>query len=160
MIEDCQVSGWKNVSQGAIWAACGGPVTISDCVFTNPPSADPPVNLANFAYLTLRVVSSQNRSVGTKGVFRRGANSSITEITGRKQKPALTSARQSFFQETDTYLAPTGKVFDARVDSAPSGTAMPTIPRRFSDASMPRRTPGVALWRISPPAPIRSRKPW
>ena len=97
---------------------------------------------------------------GNKRVFRRGANSSITEITGRKQKPALTSARQSFFQETDTYLAPTGKVFDARVDFGASGTAMPTIPRRFSDASMPRRTPGVALWRISPPAPIRSRKPW
>ena len=49
-------------------------------------------------------------------MFRRGANSRITEITGRKQQPALTSARQSFFQDTDTYLVPTGKVFDARVD--------------------------------------------
>lgn len=116
VIEDCQVSGWKNASAGAIWAACGGPVTISDCVFTNPPSAAPPVNLANWDLITLRVLSSQNSSAGTRGVFRRGVSSSITDITGRKRKPVLTSARQSFFQQTDTYVAPTGKVFDARVD--------------------------------------------
>jgi len=117
-VQDCRVQGWTD-PDGAIVANDAGTILIYDTVFTQPPSTNPPIKLANAIpdYKILLTVSC-NSSPETKGLVDPGPNSSIVEIPAGKRKGLLTSANQSFFREK---VELPGKVFDAKRDFAAKG---------------------------------------
>ena len=117
-VQDCRVQGWTDPG-GAIVANNAGTMLVYDTVFTQPPSTNPPIKLANAIpdYKILLTVSC-NSSPETKTMVDPGPNSSIVEIPAGKRKGLLTSANQSFF--VDKVELP-GKVFDAKRDFGAKG---------------------------------------
>ncbi len=112
-IQDCRVSAWTDAG-GAI--TCGGaPVTIFDCVFTNPPGKTPPVALHNGAQ---HLIVSENASPGTGGVVVQPGAGKVYIIPAGKRNGTLTSAEQSFLRETE---AVPDTVFDAKRDFGAKG---------------------------------------
>ncbi len=106
-IQDCQVSGWTNPD----WAISvgGAPVTLFDCVFTNPPAKTPPVQIRSGGQ---RLFVSQNVSAETDSVYTPKVGK-VYEIPAGKRKGSLPSADVRFLR--DTAAVPT-KVFDAKRD--------------------------------------------
>ncbi len=115
MFENCAVDSWTNTA-GAIIFRAGGPITITDCKFTNPPSTNPPLKLSQWDGMVLRVISSGNSFSGSSSFINLGANGEITGVTGRNRFGPITWASQSFFTDIDTTFVPVGAVFDARTD--------------------------------------------
>jgi hypothetical protein len=110
-IQDCHVSGWTNPD----WAICNnwsGPLLIFDCVFTDPPSASPPVSLG----VPQPVVHSNNQT-NTAMLFG-GKTQLVAEVPKGERGGSVTSARQRFFKSEAAI--PT-KVFDARRDFGAAG---------------------------------------
>ncbi|HEY3378553.1 MAG TPA: glycosyl hydrolase family 28-related protein, partial [Armatimonadota bacterium] len=119
-IQDCRVDGWAETTNGAIQLGVGGPDTIFDCVFTNPPNTNPPIKLSNSSLITQSVITSNNVSTGTSSVINSYAYAVVTDIpaTSRTIGGCLTSAGQSFLQER---VAAEGTVFDAKRDYSAVG---------------------------------------
>jgi hypothetical protein len=111
-VQDCQVSGWTNPD----WAVSlgGAPVSLFDCVFTNPPGKTPPVQIRSG---NQRLFVSQNVSAATDGVYTPKVGK-VYEIPAGKRKGSLTSADHRFL--CDTAAVPT-KVFDAKRDFGAKG---------------------------------------
>ncbi len=105
-IQNCHVSGWK--SNAAI-SIQGPPCVIFDCVFTNPPSANPPISTINNPHLIL----SNNLFVGTSKLF--GNTKYFTEIPKGRLDGAVLSATQSFFSEE---VCVPQKVYDVKAFGA------------------------------------------
>jgi len=115
---DQELAPAHGVKGGAIVLCQRGPTTIFDCVFTNPPDDAAPIRLANPADKQQVVLHSNNQSPATKAVLDPGPNARVIEIPPGKRGPVLTSATQTFLQDT----APiSGKVFDARRDFGAKG---------------------------------------
>lgn len=112
-VQDCRVEGWTNTEGAALIG--GAPVAMFDCVFTKPPDKTPPVKLRRNGQ---RFVVSGNVSKETGGVIQPGNQEQVFEIPSGKRSGNLTSAGQSFLQ--DTVAVPT-KVFDAKVDFGAKG---------------------------------------
>ncbi len=104
-VQDCHVSGWTN-PDGAIISG-GQPFLIFDCVFTNAPSANPPIRLNAPA-----VAVHSNNKTSTPALFG-GATENVVEIPKGQRGGSVTTARQSFFKSEATIP---GRVFDARRD--------------------------------------------
>jgi hypothetical protein len=102
-VQDCHVSGWTN-PDGAI--RVGSPTLIFDCVFTNAPSANPPVPLNGQSG-----VHSDNRT-STAALFG-GDTTNMVEVPPGKRGGSITSAQQSFF--SSEAAIPT-RVFDVKRD--------------------------------------------
>ncbi|MHB9024121.1 MAG: fibronectin type III domain-containing protein [Armatimonadota bacterium] len=114
-IQDCRVDSWTETTNGAIRLDVGGPDTIFDCVFTNPPNTNPPVKLGNSSLIRQTVITSSNVSTGTTSVVTPYAYTTITDIPASQRTlgGSITSAAMSFLKET----APAeGTVFDAKRD--------------------------------------------
>ena len=110
-LQDCHVSGWTNPTGVII---CGrAPMLIFDCVFTNPPSTNPPINLDKNG---TPVVHSNNKT-STPELFS-GNTNYVLEIPPGKRGGSIKSAHQSFFKSKVTI--PT-KVFDAKRDFSAKG---------------------------------------
>jgi hypothetical protein len=107
-VEGCQVSSWTKAE--ATVMVRGAPAMIFDCVFTDPPSTNPPVKLMNPGQ---RIFVSQNVSAQTDGIVAPGDNGKVFTIPAGKRRGALTSPRQRFLKET---VAIPAFVFDARRD--------------------------------------------
>ncbi len=97
------MSGWTN-PDGAI--RVGTPTLIFDCVFTNAPSANPPIPLNGQS-----VVHSNNRT--STGALFGGSTQNVVEVPPGQRGGSVTSARQSFF--CSEAAIPT-RVFDAKRD--------------------------------------------
>jgi hypothetical protein len=109
-VQDCHVSGWTNPDGAVI---CGGsPMLIFDCVFTNAPSANPPIRLNS----SKSVVHSNNRT-STSALFG-GRTEHVVEVPNGQRGGSVTSARQSFFKSD---VAIPSKVFDAKRDFGAKG---------------------------------------
>ncbi len=104
-VQDCHVSGWTN-PDGAIISG-GRPMLIFDCVFTNAPSANPPIRLNS----PKSVVHSNNRT-STSALFG-GSTEHVVEIPKGQRGGSLSSAQQRFFRSE---VAIPTKVFDAKRD--------------------------------------------
>jgi len=111
-VQDCRVAGWTNPD--AAISLGGAPVTVFDCVFTNPPGKKPPVEIRAGHQ---RLFVSQNVSTATNGVVTPNVGK-VFEIPAGKRKGMLTSADQRFLR--DTARVPT-KVFDAKRDFGAQG---------------------------------------
>ena len=108
-VQDCHVEGWTS-TDGAVKLG-GEPVILFDCVFTKPPSRNPPVRAAGGRQLV-----SQNVSPETAEILAR-LGASLSSPAGRR-KGAVASARRSFLQ--DTASIPT-TVLDAKRDFGAKG---------------------------------------
>jgi len=130
-IQDCHVSGWKN-PEGAIplgvppgtpeiqdpaqaMLVGGAPVIIFDCVFTNPPSKNPPIKINK---LDQKIIVSQNVSKGTEKVFYPDNAGKFYTVPAGKRKGSITSADQHFLTDN---VKISGKVFDAKRDFGAKG---------------------------------------
>lgn len=111
-VQDCQVSGWSNPA-GAI-SLSNPAAMIFDCIFTNPPGKNPPVQIGGAQQ---RLMVSQNVSAATDGVVTPNVGQ-VYEIPAGQRKGTLTSASQSFLR--GTAAVPT-KVFDAKGDFGAKG---------------------------------------
>jgi hypothetical protein len=111
-VQDCRVEGWTN-PEGAIKLG-GEPVIMFDCVFTKPPGKTAPVRPSGG-----RQIVSGNVSAETAEVFTRGSTH-VYEVPAGRRKGSITSARQSFLQ--DTASIPTA-VLDAKRDFGAKGDA-------------------------------------
>jgi hypothetical protein len=105
-VQDCHVSGWTDPN-GAVISSGSMPMLIFDCVFTNAPSANPPIRLDR----AKSVVHSNNRT-GTGSLFG-GSLQHVVEVPKGQRTGSITSAQQSFFRSEAAI--PT-KVFDAKRD--------------------------------------------
>jgi pectate lyase-like protein len=110
VVEDCQVSGWKN-KNGAIITKLRGPNFIFDTVFTNPPNNTPPIRLDNGKYIEQLVIVSNNSFKGGKKLVDSGVNSRMTEIPAGKLQGTLKDPKQTFLKSN--WRIP-GKVFDVK----------------------------------------------
>jgi len=106
-IQDCHVSGWRN-PDWAVYSGFTGPLLIFDTVFSDAPSANPPIRLAA---KRLSVVHSNNRT-STPQLFG-GSTQHVAEVPPGQREGCITSAQQSFFRSEATIP---GKVFDAKRD--------------------------------------------
>ncbi|MHB9134170.1 MAG: glycosyl hydrolase family 28-related protein [Armatimonadota bacterium] len=113
VIQDCRVAGWTN-PEGAITLS-GAPVTLFDCVFTNPPGAVAPVKILRDGQ---RLFVSQNVSKATGDVIQPGHKGVVFEIPAGKRTGTRLSAEQRFLQET---VAIPTVVFDAKRDFGAKG---------------------------------------
>ncbi len=111
-VEDCQVSGWTNPT-GAVRLG-SSPVVLFDCAFTKPPSRYPPI----VASTGQHVILSANKSDGTDGLLKLDNSPHVTEIPAGKLGGSLTSALQTFLQDTADIP---GKVFDVKRDFGARG---------------------------------------
>ena len=109
-IQDCHVAGWLD-PEGAIRLR-GAPVIMFDCVFTDPPSRNPPVDITD----KQKMIISQNKAA--KGKLLSSKDASIYEVPAGKRQGSVRSAQQSFFSETERVP---GKVFDAKRDFGAKG---------------------------------------
>ncbi|TVS21064.1 MAG: hypothetical protein EA424_00785, partial [Planctomycetaceae bacterium] len=111
-VQDCHVSGWTN-PDGAI--ICGGqPMLLFDCVFTNAPSANPPIRLS--PNRPKSVVHSNNQT-STRALFS-GSTENVVEVPKGQRGGSVSSARQSFFKSE---VAIPTRVFDAKRDFGARG---------------------------------------
>lgn len=105
-IQDCHVSGWTN-PDGAIISGNAANMLIFDCVFTNAPSANPPIRLNR-----PKPVVHSNNTTSTAQLFGESTEH-VIEIPRGERRGSISSARQSFFKSEATI--PT-RVFDAKRD--------------------------------------------
>ena len=105
-IQNCHVSGWKSKAAMSIQ---GAPCVIFDCVFTNPPGSNPPINAIYNPHLAL----SNNLYTGALKLF--DSTKYFTEIPKGKLDGSVLSASQSFFCED--VLVPQ-KIFDVKAFGA------------------------------------------
>ncbi len=116
-VQDCQVDGWKS-PEGAI-SLFGAPVTMMDCVFTNPPGGTAPVKYDN---LTQRLILSNNKAVGSVGnSLLQNPNPQVGmvyEVPAGTLGGTVKSPRQSFLK---SQVRIPGKVFDAKRDFGAAG---------------------------------------
>ncbi|MHB0998389.1 MAG: glycosyl hydrolase family 28-related protein [Armatimonadota bacterium] len=115
-IQDCHVSAWKN-PDGAILLG-GAPVIIFDCVFTNPPSKNPPVKINK---VDQKLIISQNISKASGKVFYPDSAGEFYTVPGGTHKGSISSFTQRFL--TDNINIP-GKVFDAKRDFGAKGDSI------------------------------------
>ena len=110
-IQDCHVSGWTS-QDWAIYNAWRGPLLIFDCVFTNPPSANPPI------FLRIRQWAiHSNNTTSTNALFG-GSTQYVFEVPPGQRRGSIGSAQQSFFRSEAPI--PT-RVFDAKRDFGAAG---------------------------------------
>jgi hypothetical protein len=102
-IQDCHVSGWTNPDFAI---RVGTPTLIFDCVFTNAPSANPPIPLNGQS-----VVHSNNKT-STSALFG-GTTTNVIEVPPGQRGGSVSSAQQSFF--SSEAAIPT-RVFDVKRD--------------------------------------------
>ncbi|MHB9024988.1 MAG: glycosyl hydrolase family 28-related protein [Armatimonadota bacterium] len=114
-IQDCWIDDWTETANGAIQLGVAGPDTIFDCVFTNPPNTNPPINLCNNSYCRQPVITSHNVSTDTSSVINTHPYATVTDIPTamRAVDGCMTSASQSFLQDT---VPAEGTVYDAKRD--------------------------------------------
>jgi hypothetical protein len=110
-IQDCHVSGWTN-PDGAIYNRGRSPLLIFDTVFTDAPSANPPIRLDR-----PQSVVYSNNTTSTREFFG-GSTEHVVEVPNGERKGSVTSARQSFFKSEAAI--PT-RVFDAKRDFGARG---------------------------------------
>jgi hypothetical protein len=124
-VEDCRIEGWTN-QNGAV-ALQGAPAMIFDCVFTNPPSVNPPItSQGSYSAGGERLIVSQNVSAATKGVYNLGQRATLYEIPAGKRKGSLTSAQQSFLRRTwpvPSVVLDAQRYFGAKGDGKTDDTA-------------------------------------
>ncbi len=111
-IQDCRVDRWTN-ADGAL-SLGGAPVALFDCVFTNPPSKNPPVQIRTDRQ---RLVVSQNVSAATDAIYTPNVGKVYEIPAGKRQRSQIT-ADTHFLR--DTAVIP-GKVFDAKSDFGAKG---------------------------------------
>lgn len=111
-IQDCHVSGWTN-PDWAVRKNWSGPLLIFDCVFTDAPSASPPVSLG----VPLPVVHSNNQT-STAQLFGGETQYLQQEVQRGQRGGSINSAWQRFFR--DEAKIPT-RVFDAKRDFGAAG---------------------------------------
>jgi Pectate lyase superfamily protein len=109
VIRDCQVSGWT-ASDGAIWVR--GSQTISDCVFTNPPNANPPITVVDGRNTDNSIVVGNNTCTGEL-IANQCRDLRTDVIPPGKRQRTLKSAKTGFLKQTET---PGGKLFDAKIE--------------------------------------------
>jgi hypothetical protein len=112
-VQDCHVAGWTD-PEGAVQLS-GAPVLMFDCVFTEPPSANPPVRCARGGQ---QAIISGNRPEATNELIAASDGSSVTVIPPGKLGGVIRDARQRFLRSEAS--VPT-KVFDARQDFGATG---------------------------------------
>jgi len=112
-IEDCHIAGWTG-AEGAILIS-GAPVTIFDCVFSNPPDRNPPIRIPRAGQ---RLILSTNRSEGTDSLLPGDHKALVYEIPAGKRKGVILSAQQRFLQEQ---VAVPTKILDVRQDFGATG---------------------------------------
>ncbi|MEI6503230.1 MAG: glycosyl hydrolase family 28-related protein, partial [Armatimonadota bacterium] len=109
-VQDCQVAAWKD-AEGAVHLN-GAPVLMFDCVFTEPPSANPPVK---FGQGGQKLMVSGNRPASVEKLVAGGAPYILPE---GKLKGVLKSPHQTFLRSE----APVpSKLFDAKADFGAKG---------------------------------------
>ena len=92
-VQDCHVSGWTNPA--AAIALNSPAAMIFDCVFTNPPARNPPVQIGGTQQ---RLLLSQNASAATDGIVTPKMGR-VYEIPAGQRQGTLTSASQRFLRD-------------------------------------------------------------
>lgn len=114
----CTVDHWTD-TQKAIEGCSGGPLSIIDCRFTNPPSKNPPIHLSNAPYVLQRVILSNNVSPGTPRLINdEYPNTKVLTVPPGKRSAALTDVNMHFLKSTARIP---GKVFDVKRDFGAKG---------------------------------------
>lgn len=109
-IQDCHVAAWKALD-GAV-RLNGAPVLMFDCVFAEPPSANPPVQALSSGQ---RLMLSGNRPADVAKLVN---GCTPTEIPDGKSAGVIKDAHQTFLRSEAT-VPP--KVFDAKADFGAKG---------------------------------------
>ena len=107
-VQDCHVARWTD-PDGAVHLN-GAPVLMFDCVFTEPPSASPPVRFARGGQ---QAIISANRPEAAAELIAASPNSSTSVIPAGKLRGVVASAQQHFLSGE---AAVPRRVFDARQD--------------------------------------------
>lgn len=109
-IQDCHVAAWKDPASAV--QLNGAPLLMFDCVFTEPPSANPPVKALNSSQ---RLLLSANRPAAVEKLV---AGCTPTDLPTGKFTGVIKDAHQTFLRST---AAVPSKVFDARTDFGAKG---------------------------------------
>lgn len=111
-IQDCHVAAWKDPESAM--QLNGAPVLMFDCVFAEPPSANPPVKIGG----AQRLMLCQNTPTPLDKLVAHSPESIIYEIPVGKFTGVIKTAHQSFLRSE----APVpSKVFDAKTDFGAKG---------------------------------------
>ena len=97
IIEDCKVDSWKSKT-GAISWGNQNPLTIFDCVFTNPPDNSPPV--AATGTVKQNMIESNNSFPGCAKIIAAKGELSLVSVPAGKFGGAVKSADQHFLKST------------------------------------------------------------
>jgi hypothetical protein len=110
VVQDCQVSGWKN-KRGAIDTRLRGPNLVFDTTFSNPPCDAPPIKMGNGNYIEQLLITSNNKWEGCRDQVDPGARSRMTEIPAGKIPAVINDPKTTFL--ADAWRIP-GKVFNVK----------------------------------------------
>ncbi len=113
MIQDCHVDAWKSATGAMVLS--GAPIVIFDCVFTHPPSAEPPVRTIGNE---LRLILSHNQPATPAEFVQKGTYATIYEVPPGTLGGSVTSPEQSFLANQ---IRIPGKVFDVKRDFGGKG---------------------------------------
>ena len=107
-VQDCHVRGWTD-PEGAVHLN-GAPVLMFDCVFSEPPSANPPVRLARDGQ---HVILSNNRPLATEELLSPSTTGHVTVIPPGKLGGVVQGTGERYLRSEATVPS---EVFDAKAD--------------------------------------------
>ncbi len=152
VIRDCQVSGWM-ANDGAIWVR--GSQTISDCVFTNPPNANPPIMVVDGRSTDNSLVVGNNTCAGEL-IANQCRNLRIDVIPAGKRSRTLTSPKTGFLKQSET---PGGTLFDAKTQFGAKADGVTDVTAAVRACLTAAKAAGKMRWRFCRPEITRYLKP-
>ncbi|WP_269522726.1 glycosyl hydrolase family 28-related protein [Coraliomargarita parva] len=108
IIEDCHIDAWTNTSYAVNFSA-QGPMQVTDCVFTNPPSTNAPIKMSN-SYNPSRLTVGGNYCAEISTLTDTPVNCQVVELPLGARGSNLPSSEVEFLK--DTWPADSANILD------------------------------------------------